>query len=171
MNINKYIYSLKSRIFTFLKFHRLSNPIYIGKNSDIKGNVKILGSVVLDDNVEIRNRTSKDLVIYMGCSFNRNSVVRGNVIIKENVAIGPNTVIIGANHNFENISVPINKQGSNSKGILIECNVWIGANVTVLDGVTIGEGSVIGAGSVVSKSIPAFSVAVGVPCRVIKTRT
>jgi galactoside O-acetyltransferase len=42
--------------------------------------------------------------------------------------------------------------------------------VTVLDGVTIGEGSIIGAGAVVSKDIPPYSIAVGVPAKVIKHR-
>lgn len=55
--------------------------------------------------------------------------------------------------------------------ITIGNNVWIGANVSVLPGVTIGDGCVIGAGSVVNRDIPANSVAVGNPCRVIKTLT
>lgn len=53
--------------------------------------------------------------------------------------------------------------------IIIEDNCWIGAGCIILPGVTIGRGSVIGAGSVVNKSIPADSVAVGNPCRVIRT--
>lgn len=53
--------------------------------------------------------------------------------------------------------------------ITIEDNCWIGAGCIILPGVTIGKGSVIGAGSVVNKSIPANSVAVGNPCRVIRT--
>jgi acetyltransferase-like isoleucine patch superfamily enzyme len=53
---------------------------------------------------------------------------------------------------------------------LIEDDCWLGSGVKVLDGVTIGKGSVIGAGSVVTKNIPPFSVAVGVPARVIKSR-
>lgn len=52
--------------------------------------------------------------------------------------------------------------------IVIGDNVWLGANVTVLPGVTIGSGCVIGAGSVVANDIPANSVAVGNPCRVIR---
>lgn len=52
--------------------------------------------------------------------------------------------------------------------ITIEDNVWLGGNVSILPGVTIGEGSIIGAGSVVHKDIPANSVAVGVPCRVVR---
>lgn len=53
--------------------------------------------------------------------------------------------------------------------IVVEDDVLIGAFVTVLKGVTIGARSVIGANSVVTKSIPADCIAVGNPCRVIKT--
>ena len=56
------------------------------------------------------------------------------------------------------------------KKIVIGNDVFIGANVTVLDGVTIGDGAVIGAGAVVSKDIPPYSVAVGCPIKIIKTR-
>lgn len=52
----------------------------------------------------------------------------------------------------------------------IGSDVWIGANVIVKAGVTIGDGCFIGAGSVVTKDIPAFSVAAGNPCRVIRPR-
>ena len=52
--------------------------------------------------------------------------------------------------------------------MIIEDNVWLGDNVTVLPGVTIGRGSIIGSNAVVSKSIPPYSIAVGIPARVIK---
>lgn len=52
--------------------------------------------------------------------------------------------------------------------VIIEDNVWLGEHVVVLPGVTIGRGSVIGSNSVVSKSIPAFTVAVGQPAKPIK---
>lgn len=52
--------------------------------------------------------------------------------------------------------------------VTIEDNCWIGAGVTICPGVTIGENSVIGAGSVVVHDIPANSVAVGNPCKVIR---
>ena len=52
--------------------------------------------------------------------------------------------------------------------ITIGNNVWIGAGAIILPGVTIGNNVVIGAGSVVTKNIPAYSLAVGNPCRVIK---
>ena len=56
-----------------------------------------------------------------------------------------------------------------SKGpVVIEDNVWISDKVTICPGVTIGKGSVIGANSVVTKSIPPYSLAVGIPAKVVK---
>lgn len=55
------------------------------------------------------------------------------------------------------------------KPVVIEDDVWIGTNVVILSGITIGTGSVIGAGAVVYHSIPPFSIAAGVPARVIRT--
>jgi len=56
-----------------------------------------------------------------------------------------------------------------AKPITIEDNCWLASSVVVCGGVTIGEGSVIGAGSVVTRNIPPHSLAVGNPCRVIRT--
>lgn len=55
-----------------------------------------------------------------------------------------------------------------TKPIIIQDNVWIGLNTIVLKGVTINQGSVIAAGSVINKSIPANSMAGGIPGKVIK---
>lgn len=64
----------------------------------------------------------------------------------------------------------IRNQGlEDAKPITVGSNVWFGGNVTVLPGVTIGDNVVIGAGSVVTHDIPSNSVAVGNPCRVIRT--
>ncbi|MFI2779872.1 sugar O-acetyltransferase [Streptomyces sp. ALB3] len=61
--------------------------------------------------------------------------------------------------------------GRFSEPIVIEDKVWIGSNAVILPGVRIGYGSVIGAGSVVSRSIPPMTVALGTPCRVIRSIT
>jgi acetyltransferase-like isoleucine patch superfamily enzyme len=53
---------------------------------------------------------------------------------------------------------------------VIEDDCWLGTGVKVLDGVTIGQGSVVGAGAVVTKDIPPYSVAVGIPSKVIAQR-
>ena len=54
------------------------------------------------------------------------------------------------------------------KDVVVESDVWIGRCVTLLSGVTIGRGSIIAAGAVVNKDIPPYSVAGGVPAKVIK---
>jgi acetyltransferase-like isoleucine patch superfamily enzyme len=61
-------------------------------------------------------------------------------------------------------------QGVNSKGIVVEDDCWVGANTTFLDGAHVGHGCVIGAGSVVRGEIPPYSIVVGAPARVIRSR-
>lgn len=89
------------------------------------------------------------------------------------ITIGDNT-FIGPNCGFYTNTHPENIQARNqglekALPITIGKNIWIGANVSVMPGVSIGEGSVIGAGSIVTRDIPKNSVAVGNPCRVIRT--
>ncbi|RME45140.1 MAG: hypothetical protein D6796_10925 [Caldilineae bacterium] len=62
-----------------------------------------------------------------------------------------------------------NHRPAQGKPIRVEDYVWIGSGAIVLGGVTIGEGAVVGAGAVVTKDVPPFSVAAGVPARVIRT--
>jgi acetyltransferase-like isoleucine patch superfamily enzyme len=69
---------------------------------------------------------------------------------------------------IENMDTKVTKK---SKGnIHIESDVWIGHGAIILSGTTIGVGSVIGAGAVVRGNIPPYSIAVGMPAKVIKKR-
>jgi len=107
------------------------------------------------------------------CSVNPFAILYGSpkkLSIGNYVRIAAHTVIIPANHTYDDPARPIHLQGGMSRGITIEDDVWLGAGVTVLDGVRIGRGSVIGAGSVVTRDIEPYSVAVGVPARRIKRR-
>lgn len=79
-------------------------------------------------------------------------------------------VIGGGDHKTDRTDIPIIAQGQVVKGISIGDNCLIGAGVKVQDGVTIGRDSIIGTGAVVISNIPEFSVAVGIPARVVKTR-
>ncbi|MGF1689352.1 sugar O-acetyltransferase [Photobacterium japonica] len=89
------------------------------------------------------------------------------VTIGERVLIGPNVVISTAGHpvTLAERVLPI----AAANPIVIGDNVWIGAGAIILDGVTIGDRAVIGAGSVVTKDIPADTIAVGNPCKVVRT--
>lgn len=157
----------------FMNIYYFYNPFkgcYFGKNVRIDGNVVISKHVSIDDNVEVRNRTSFVSSVGSFTSINRNCVLRGYYKIGENCAIAPNCTIVGFNHGFSNNKTLIKRQKTIVKGIIIGNDCWIGANSVILDGVTIGDGCVIGAGSIVTKSIPAYSVAVGNPCKVIRDR-
>ena len=111
-------------------------------------------------------------------NFNFTCVDCCPVTIGANVFMGPNVSLLTPMH-------PLRWQDRNqyqkqngtltdkeyARPITIGDNCWIAGNVTICGGVTIGEGCVIGAGSVVTRDIPANSLAVGVPCRVIREIT
>ena len=106
---------------------------------------------------------------YIGC----NAVIGaggGGIKIGNNVLIGQCVNFHSESHVFADASAPIRTQGISYKGILIEDDVWIGSKATILDGVVIGAGSIIGAGAVVNHSIPPYSIAVGIPARIVGLR-
>jgi acetyltransferase-like isoleucine patch superfamily enzyme len=78
-------------------------------------------------------------------------------------------LITDADHRFDDPNRPVPWQGFTTKGpTRVGDNVWCGAHVVITSGVTVGERSVIGANSVVTDTIPPFSVAAGVPARVLR---
>lgn len=102
------------------------------------------------------------------------SAHRVKVSIGDWVMFGPSVTILAGDHNTSVVGVPMRfveaKRPMDDQDVVIESDVWIGANVTVLKGVRIGRGSIIGAGALVNRSIPPYSVAVGVPARVLRVR-
>ena len=132
----------------------LGNSIYIGKNS-----------LVSCASAEIH--FGDNLSLGPNC-FIRAS--RGPVNMGSDITIGANTVIISGNPDFRRMDIPMMQQNGKAEGIFIGSDVWLGVGVRVIDGVRIGNGSVIGAGTVVTESIPDYSIAVGVPARVVKNR-
>ncbi|WEE24631.1 acyltransferase [Aeromonas hydrophila] len=88
--------------------------------------------------------------------------------IGRNTAISHNVRIYTSNRNAEDIINQNDSIGVDYGNVVIGDNCWIGANVFINQGVIIGDNVVIGANAVVTKDIPSYSVAVGVPARVIK---
>lgn len=96
-----------------------------------------------------------------------------SVSIGNNVLTGPNVFISDHSHGDtveDDIKIPPIERDLISKGaVVIEDNVWIGRCAAIMPGVTIGRNTIIGANSVVTHDIPPFSVAAGIPAKVIKT--
>jgi acetyltransferase-like isoleucine patch superfamily enzyme len=114
--------------------------------------------------IEVGNKSAFNI------NSNLNASCGGKIIIGTQCMFGPGVILRTSNHTFTDTSISIQDQGHDPEDIIIEDDCWFGANVIILGGVKIGKGVVVGAGSVVTKDIPAMSVAVGVPAKVIKNR-
>lgn len=126
-------------------------------------------NVMIDYGVHIRYpwlvEIGDNVSINRDCSFYPSYLKKNKVIIGDNSTVAYNVTFICGSHDHSDRSLP-----DVGRDILIGEYVWIGCNVTILPGVTIGEGAVVGAGSVVTKDIPPYAIAVGVPAKVIKSR-
>lgn len=103
----------------------------------------------------------KRIFINAGCKFQD----QGGVTIGDDSLIGHNVVIATLNHDLD----PARRADMHPAPVVIGRNVWIGSNVTVLPGVTIGENAVVAAASVVTKDVPANTIVVGSPARVVRS--
>jgi acetyltransferase-like isoleucine patch superfamily enzyme len=112
----------------------------------------------------------KNLEVGDDCYFGRELFLdlQDQIVIEDHVTISHRVMIL--THTDAGTS-PLKDQVINTEQapVTICRGAYIGANVTILQGVEIGESSIVGAGAVVTRSVPAFSVAVGVPARVVKT--
>ena len=144
---SKYIYvGNKCRIGRFSKFNAIRK--YRDK--------KYLGSIYIGDNTYIGG--------YCNIHSIRKLVIGKNVVISENVFISDNY------HGLDrNQGLIMDRDLESKGGVFIENDVFIGHSVVVMSGVTIGEGAIIGAHSIVNKNIPAHTMAVGMPTKIVKT--
>lgn len=139
-----------------------------GENSQI-----IIGEAAcLDRGVDIKCHDNGHIEIGQGTYLGPYTCLAGpgHITIGKDCLIASHSAIYASNHQFTNPTQKIREQGVVAKGIVIEDDCWLGSGVRVLDGVTIHQGSVIGAGAVVTKNIPPYSVAVGVPAKAIAQR-
>jgi acetyltransferase-like isoleucine patch superfamily enzyme len=100
------------------------------------------------------------------CSFFGSYHVAGaEIILGNNVIVGPYVTFWGAGHDYHSLTLP-----DIAKTITVGNNVWIGGGAVILPGVTIGEGAVIGASSVVTKDVEPYTVVAGNPAKTINKR-
>ncbi|MDG4714325.1 acyltransferase [Winogradskyella marincola] len=157
------------------------NRIIIGSNTSIDSSVILNnskgGTIEIGDNCHIFENViiatyGGNIKIGSQTSINPFCVLygHGNLTIGDDVRIATQSVFVPANHNYDELDIPIRKQGLTKKGIIIENNVWIGAGVKVLDGVYIEENVIVAAGSVVNKNIERGLIVGGVPAKLIRNR-
>jgi len=155
--------------------------ITIGRNVTFGGRIYIRmrkrGRLTIEDDV----RTGTE--VWLVCANEAELAVRART------ALGPYTILNGGHglsigrdcvfaafvyinsseHRFARDQL-IREQGFDGKPVSIGDDVWIGGHVTVLPGLTIGTGAVIGANAVVTRTVPDYSIAAGVPARVLRER-
>ena len=172
--------------------------VVFGQNVVVRHPHKIhIGTnVVIDDNclLDAKGENNRGIQIGNGVFVGRNTILsckNGDIELADGanlgfncevfsasrVAIGPSVLmaaysyVIGGDHDFSNPSTPVLAQMRTSAGVTIGEGVWMGAGAMILDGVTIGDHAVVGAGAVVREDIPPHAIAVGIPARVVSTRT
>jgi len=143
--------------------------------------------------IGVRDGQPGQISVGGGCELSDGAILDawgGSIAVGERVFIGPYTVVYGhggvsigdgtlismhcrilsSDHLIPPLGRPIRGEPDILKSTRIGADVWLGAGVTVLGGVTLGDGVVIGAGSVVKRDVPAGSIVVGNPPRIIRQR-
>lgn len=149
--------------------------LFGGKHIDIADNVTLGKGLVIEVYDEYQGHSFTPHIqignyVNIGDSSHLSCI--NGIILKDNVRMGRKIFITDNAHGASDrslLDIRPNIRPLYSKGpVIIEENVWIGEMSCIMPGVTIGKGSIIGANSVVTKDIPAYCMAAGVPAKIIK---
>jgi acetyltransferase-like isoleucine patch superfamily enzyme len=136
-----------------------------------QGRLEIGAHTLFEPGVWITAPGDARIRIGAGCFLNVGVMVASTQLVEigDHCMLANGCFVSDGDHRFDDPALPVPWQGFTSKGpTRIGDNTWCGAHVVVTSGVTIGERCVIGANSVVTKDIPSFSIAAGVPARVLR---
>jgi acetyltransferase-like isoleucine patch superfamily enzyme len=140
--------------------------VFHPENIDIEDNVYIGHNTILKGYYKNNLRIGANTWIGQNCFFHS----AGAIDIGSAVGIGPFVKILTSVHQETDLSKPVLFEPLEFAKVVLEDGCDIGVGTTILPGVRIGKGSIIGAGSVVTKDIPEFTVAAGVPAKIIRKR-
>jgi acetyltransferase-like isoleucine patch superfamily enzyme len=153
-------------------FVRIAPDVRLGNNVRTYAFVNLYGCEIGDD-----SRIGTFVEIQKGVVVGKRVKISSHTFICEGVTIEDN-VFIGHGVMFTNDKYPraTTEDGSPQSEMdwsvvptVIKKGASVGSNATILCGVTVGEGAIIGAGSVVTKDVPAWTIAAGVPARILRT--
>ncbi|MDD5263062.1 MAG: acyltransferase [Methylacidiphilales bacterium] len=130
------------------------NTFKMGTNGFVAGGCYITDEVSLGNN----------------CSLNPYVTIRGKFCGGDGIRIGAYACIVGFNHGYARIDVPIHEQMHTSKGVVMGDDVWVGAHATIIDGVAVGSHAILAAGAVVTKDVPDYAIVGGNPAKILRMR-
>lgn len=144
-------------------------------NSPKTSSIQLKDRVWVGRSVEMQVYTNQNIKLGYRASIQDNCKIIGDVQIRPYCTFAPGVFLSSNNHTFDfKPELPIKIQDqlhpAPSKPILIDEDVWLGKDVFIKSGVRVGKGAIVGTGSLVFKDIPPYSIAVGAPAKVIKSR-
>jgi acetyltransferase-like isoleucine patch superfamily enzyme len=171
--------------------------VVFGVNVTIRHGHKIAigDNVVIDDGccLDAKGVDNRGIVLGSGVFIGRHTILsckNGDIVIEDRANIGFNCEIfsaarvrvgadvlmaayaylVGGDHLYDRVDIPVLQQGRTARGIDVGDGVWLGAHVVVTDGSVIGRDAIIGAGAVVVGEIPEYTIATGIPATVTRDR-
>ncbi len=187
---------LRSKLYP-LVLGSVGRNVVFGVNVTIRHPHKIAigDNVVIDDGccLDAKGTDNRGILIGEGVFVGRNTILsckNGDIVLADQANVGFNceifsasrvrvgrsvlmaayTYLVGGDHLYDRVDIPVLQQGRTTRGIDVGDHVWLGAHVVVTDGSTIGRDAIIGAGAVVVGEIPEFAIAAGIPARVMRDR-
>ena len=134
--------------------------------------ISLEDKVIISRNCVIQSKTGPVVIgekTDIGCNTIITSV--SGIFIGKSVLIAGNCYIGGGRYISDRPDLPMIEQGLYSKGpVVIGDDVWLGAGAIILDGVHVGKGCIVGAGGVITKDLPDYAIATGVPARIVRMR-
>lgn len=131
----------------------IGSGVFIGRNTILSCKN---GDIVIEDRANI--------------GFNCEIFSASRVRIGKDILMAAYTYLVGGDHLYDRTDIPVLQQGRTARGIDVGDGAWLGTHVVVTDGSTIGRDAIIGAGAVVVGEIPEFSIATGIPAKVVRDR-
>jgi acetyltransferase-like isoleucine patch superfamily enzyme len=131
----------------------IGSGVFIGRNTILSCKN---GDIVIDDDANI--------------GFNTEIFSASRVTVGKKVLIAAYTYLVGGDHMFDRVDIPVLDQPRNARGIAVGDHAWLGAHVVVTDGSRVGRDAIVGAGAVVVGEIPEYAIAVGTPAKVVRDR-
>lgn len=188
--------ALRSKLYPLL-LGKAGRNVTFGANVVLRHpkKVHVGDNVVIDDNccLDAKGTDNKGISLGDGVFLGRNTILsckNGDIVIDDEANLGFNvevfsasrvrigkkvlvaayTYLVGGDHLYDRVDIPVFDQGRTARGIEVDDHVWLGAHVVVTDGSQIGRDAIVGAGAVVVGEVPEFAIATGIPAKVVRDR-